>query len=155
MPSKKSCPAENFKKYKIKHIPKNNGMLKTQDMNQWQDEFLVKTAIFWLYFKVILRLNENDFEIKPTYHSLDQKNFLVIDSYLEFSRWRYSTVHTGKFSMASRPFQKQVWPAFEQSSLSRKYCQRKFRRAYGAYSSEYRSLLTVSVRLAINVKSIW
>ena len=53
-----SCPPDNFKKYEIKHIPKNNVILKTQDMSQLWDE----TSQFQPKFR------------------------LVIDSYLELSK---------------------------------------------------------------------
>ena len=33
-PQQNTCPADNFKKYKKKHNPQNNVILKTQDMSQ-------------------------------------------------------------------------------------------------------------------------
>ena len=51
---------------KIKHTPKNNIILKTQNMSQQQDETLVETVIFRLYFKVILR----QIDLTVTYQSL-------------------------------------------------------------------------------------
>ena len=49
-------------------------MLKTQGMSQGQEEISVETVIFRLYFKVIRRLNEDDFEMKSKYHNFN-KNF--------------------------------------------------------------------------------
>ena len=52
----------------MKHIPKNNVILKTQDMNQNKTYCNYnETVIYRLYFKVIIRLNE--FEIKWEYYS--------------------------------------------------------------------------------------
>ena len=42
-------PADNFKKYKIKHIPKNNVILKTQDMSQYKwNSFNNSFILYWL-----------------------------------------------------------------------------------------------------------
>ena len=77
----KPRPADNFKKCKIKHIPKNNVILKTQDMSQWRDDILVETVIFGIYFKVILI---HDFEIKSKYHSFNQNFVFPLTHILSF-----------------------------------------------------------------------
>ena len=77
--STKTCPC----------VPSYNVILKTQDMNQWQDEILdcgISTLFQshshsvwgWLWNKVKISQSRRKFR-----H--------VIDSYLEFSRWRYSS----------------------------------------------------------------
>ena len=73
-----------LKKYKIKHILKNNIILKTQDMNQWQDKILFEIVIFQLYFKVILKLSDDDFEIKLKYYSFNQNFILSLTHILSF-----------------------------------------------------------------------
>ena len=77
------------KQYNIKRIPKKN------ERKRWLN---------WWCFDIITEwtLSEHDFEIKSKYQ-FQQKFRFVIDSYLEFSRWHYSSEYFLK-SSASQDF---------------------------------------------------